>query len=375
MADRRTRVLFVDDDQKLLDLLQELMSAYAEGRWDIYTATDTAKALAILQQLSIDLLVLDVHMPVVDGVQFLRLLQRRFPNLIKVMLTGDHTGAFRAACLNAGAELFLEKPRDAGGWESIHATLSELAKFQPEQGFRGVLRQVGLHDVLQMECLACNSSVLEVRAGETSGLIFIEGGRIVHAQTGDLAGVEAFNRLLSYAGGEFSLRAFTEPPQRTISDTWESLLMDAAQKRDEGAEQPVEAEPAPLVDESGRPPVESQADGAKPAPGPAPTAAVPPETVASVAPTQPKLRPQIDEVLICSARGEVLYEWQCAKVNARIGFLEFLSKKAQLLQQGLPIGLFDRLELEAPASRVVVQILATQAVFVRSSRVPAQGQP
>lgn len=97
--------------------------------------------------------------------------------------------------------------------------------------------------------------------------------------------------------------------------------------------------------------------------------------LASVAPTQPRLRPQINDVLICSAKGEVLYDWQCAKVNARIGFLEFLSKKAQLLQQGLPIGLFDRLELEAPGSRVVVQILATQAVFVRSSRVSAQGQP
>ena len=38
-------------------------------------------------------------------------------------------------------------------------------------------------------------------------------------------------------------------------------------------------------------------------------------------------RPKIDEVLICSTQGDVLYEWQCADANARIRFLQFLSQK------------------------------------------------
>src|SRR5436190_1510826 len=111
MALKRKKVLFVDDDLDLLGVIQQLMGS----------------------------------------------------------LAGDATEEYRARCLSNGAELFLEKPRDQGGWQSIHATLHELAKFQPEEGFRGVLRRVGLQDVLQMECLARHSVLLRVQAGNVQG--------------------------------------------------------------------------------------------------------------------------------------------------------------------------------------------------------------
>ena len=125
--------------------------------------------MVLLQQRRVDLLVVDVRMPLVDGVQFLGLLQRKYPNLLKVVLTAEATDEHRSACLNSGAELFLEKPRDEGGWRAVYAMLNELTKFQPDQGFSGVLRRVGLQDVLQMECLSRHSVVLEVRAGDKRG--------------------------------------------------------------------------------------------------------------------------------------------------------------------------------------------------------------
>jgi CheY-like chemotaxis protein len=148
MPQKRKKILFVDDDVSLLEVIQQLMGHFAGGLWEILTAPDVSKALGIIQEQQIDLLVIDVHMPLVDGVQFLGLLQRKYPNLLKVVLTGDATEHYRATCLSSGAELFLEKPRDEGGWRSVYATLNELTRFQPEEGFRGVLRRVGLQDVL-----------------------------------------------------------------------------------------------------------------------------------------------------------------------------------------------------------------------------------
>ena len=145
------RILFVDDDVSLLEIVQQLMAHYAGCAWEVLTAPDVRKALGILQDGRVDLLVFDIHMPVVDGVQFVKLMQRKFPNLLKVVLTGQASAETRAACLNNGADLYLEKPKDTGGWQGIHDTLHELTRFQPEAGFRGVLRQVGLQDVLQME--------------------------------------------------------------------------------------------------------------------------------------------------------------------------------------------------------------------------------
>jgi CheY-like chemotaxis protein len=233
MAGRQTRVLFVDDDPDFLQLLPRLAEQFVGTAWLVLTAQNSSAALATMQAQSVDLLVIDIHMPVVDGLQFLRLLNRKFPDLLKVVLTGDYTGAYRDGCLDSGAELFLEKPRDPGGWQSIFATLAELAKFQPEEGFRGVLRKVGLADVLQMECLARNSSVLEINTGGMKGRVYIEVGQIVHAHAGEVVGEPAFNQLLALSGGEFSLQPFSEPDQRTISGSWESLLMEAAQQRDE----------------------------------------------------------------------------------------------------------------------------------------------
>ena len=85
-----------------------------------------------------------------------------------------------------------------------------------------------------------------------------------------------------------------------------------------------------------------------------------------------KFRPTIDEVLVCSTQGDVLYEWQCADANARIRFLQFLSQKSWQMRQGLPIGYFQRLEIESPKNRIVTRIDPDRALFVRTSRTPLE---
>ena len=374
MAQRQKKILFVDDEVELLDFLRRLMGHFAGPAWEIFTAPDVSTALGILQEQRIDLLVLDIHLPVVDGLQFLNLLQRKFPNVLKVVLTGDATEQHRATCLSNGAELFLEKPRDEGGWRSVYATLHELARFQPEEGFRGVLRRVGLQDVLQMECLARNSSVLKINAGSVQGAVFVKDGQIIHAQCGNRIGEDAFNYLLGLAGGEFDVQPFTAPPSQSISGSWEFLLMESARKRDEeGAISP----PPGHSDCGFSTPVELPA-------GERHTPVVMP-VIESMAPVMEyssvcedggtrglSTRPQVDELLVCSLQGEVLHEWQCTNTNGRVGFLEFLSQKARQLAQGLQLGEFDRLEVNGECTRVVAQIQPDRALFVRTSRVASE---
>ena len=88
-----------------------------------------------------------------------------------------------------------------------------------------------------MECLGRNSSVLEVRYEQVHGRIFIEDGNIIHAYGDGLTGEPALQRLLALPGGSFELMPFTTPPERSIEGQWESLLMEAARVRDEGAAQ------------------------------------------------------------------------------------------------------------------------------------------
>ena len=362
MATKRTTVLFVDDDVGFLEVLRNLMVSCSEGLWDVLVATDAAKGLTILRDRKIDLLVIDVHMPVMDGLQFLGLLHRRYPNISKAVLTGDASDPYRATCLSNGAELFLLKPTSPEGWQSLFVALNELVKFQPEEGFRGVLRRVGLQDVLQMECLARSSSVLEVSNAETHGNIFVRDGQIIHAQAGDLTGEEAFNRLLSLSGGQFNLKPFVQPPTMTISGSWEFLLMEAARQRDEAQESDSRSPAGP---ES-----ELAADELDADPQMVPVMAKRLQAAKPSSALVDNFCPTIDEVLICSAQGDVLYEWQCADANARIRFLQFLSQKSWQMRQGLPIGYFQRLEIESPRNRIVTRIDSDRALFVRASREP-----
>ena len=362
-TENRRKVLFVDDDAEFLETISAMMTRLSGHEWEIQSADSAGRALALLQQQPVDLVVIDVQMPLLDGPQFLQLIQRKYPNIQKAVLTGHATDAHRAACLSNGAELFLEKPLTMEGFDDLFTALNELSRLQPEEGFRGVLRRVGLTEVLQMECLARNSSILEITGGDAAGEIFIKTGEIIHARAGQRRGLEAFNFLLSLPGGQFNLKAYVTPPERTIEGSWEFLLMEASRQRDEARaavtaaapDTPLETTPAGAAEK-----IEMIA--------PSMTSYLPRREEAPAAAPRPVLRTNIDEVLVCSSQGEVLYEWQCPNTDARIGFLEFLSQKSRQLGLGLPLGHFDRIEIQTAQARIVTQIQPERALFVRSSQ-------
>jgi CheY-like chemotaxis protein len=232
---QKYQVLFVDDNNAFLEAITELYAILGDQTCEIHRASTADQALAALHQNAIDLVVLDIGMPVLDGVQLLTLIHRRYPDVKKAILTGSASASDRAACLANGAELFIQKPLSDDGMKAVFTTLNELITWAQRKGFSGMLRQVGLPDVIQIECWRRNSSILEIRNQRLQGQIYIEAGAIIHAAVGTLMGEKAFYRLLSLTGGEFHLQPFKQPPERTIHGQWEFLLMEAARIHDEEA--------------------------------------------------------------------------------------------------------------------------------------------
>ena len=77
-----------------------------------------------------------------------------------------------------------------------------------------------------------------------------------------------------------------------------------------------------------------------------------------------------DEQPVCSSQGEVIYEWQCLNKDLWVNFFEFISQRGHRLAQSLPLGGFDRLEVESGGARAVVIISPEQGVLVKSRREP-----
>ena len=325
----------MDDDGDFLKTVGDLFGTLSGRAWQIHQATTTERALDILKDDKIDLVVVDIQMPVLDGIQFTGMLQRRYPKIKRAVITAYASEERRAASLANGADLFIEKPRTAEGLKTVFAMLSELLQSKASEGFQGVLRRVGLSDVIQMECLARNSSILEIYNQHVIGRIYIEDGQLVHAAGGDLVGEQALQKLLSLPGGSFELAQFEAPPQLTLSGPWEFLLMEAARVRDEMA-----------------------------ANGPAPGIEVDPQTLTASTDTSAA---RLEETLICSTAGERLYEAQCNDAPARAGWLQAVRQQAAQLGEILSLGDFDRLEMPLAGGRAVVLSRAERLVYVRVS--------
>jgi two-component system, chemotaxis family, protein-glutamate methylesterase/glutaminase len=111
-------------------------------------------------------------------------------------------------------------------------------------GFAGTLRNIQLTDIIQMCCLAGASLCVRVRQDADQGTIYINEGEVVHAECGDLVGIEAFFAILGWQSGQFETMDAPAVSNHTIKEACQFLLMEAARQADEIAtRQSIEIQP------------------------------------------------------------------------------------------------------------------------------------
>ena len=103
----KTQILVVDDEP---DLLAELAPLLERTGFSVVTAGDGQQALALVQQLHPDLIVLDVLMPRFDGREVLRQLRESGNWTPVILLTRVGSSTERALSLQEGADDYLNKP-------------------------------------------------------------------------------------------------------------------------------------------------------------------------------------------------------------------------------------------------------------------------
>ena len=102
------RVLVADDDRAYLGSLRELIDQQPELEV-VATAVDGIQAIELAEQLDPDAVVLDLHMPLLDGVSAAARLRHDHPSICLIALTGDDAPGLHRAVLEAGADEVLLK--------------------------------------------------------------------------------------------------------------------------------------------------------------------------------------------------------------------------------------------------------------------------
>ena len=104
----KKQILFVDDEPHVLGGLKRSLHAMRD-EWDIFTAPSGAEALELLKTKSMDLVVSDLRMPGMDGVELLKTIQHLHPQMIRFVLSG-YADRFMILRCAGPAHQFLVKP-------------------------------------------------------------------------------------------------------------------------------------------------------------------------------------------------------------------------------------------------------------------------
>jgi len=105
------RILFVDDEPKVLDGLRRMLYPY-RNEWNMVFVSSAAEALQQLSQSQFDVLITDVRMPQMSGIELLSEVVERHPQVVRMVLSGmaDKEVTLPSVML---AHQYLDKPCDA----------------------------------------------------------------------------------------------------------------------------------------------------------------------------------------------------------------------------------------------------------------------
>jgi DNA-binding NtrC family response regulator len=117
-------ILFVDDEPAVIRAISRVVLAHTPFR--VLTATSGEEALGVLRRCSVDVLVSDIDMPQMSGLELVRLASREFPSTLRILLTGAATMDRAVNAINEGEVVrFFTKPFDS---ELFIGALGELGE-------------------------------------------------------------------------------------------------------------------------------------------------------------------------------------------------------------------------------------------------------
>ncbi|NTV15210.1 MAG: response regulator [Desulfobulbaceae bacterium] len=224
------KILVVDDEE---DMVWSLKRNLSKDRLqvEIFTAASGEEALGVLSSNHIDLVLTDIRMPGMSGLDLLLEVKSRFPYTVVIIMTAFPSNEFKKEALLRGSLHFIEKPFDIKELRDLirHA-------LREDNVFKGTVAGVGLADIIQINGLSRATTLLRVTHGENLGVIYFLEGQVVHAICGELEGEAAFYRIMEFKGGRLDSMSYADLPGRTINLPVEALIIEAARKMDETAQ-------------------------------------------------------------------------------------------------------------------------------------------
>jgi CheY-like chemotaxis protein len=227
MSRNLKKVLIVDDEETLTWSMSKSL-AKDKDKYEVMIANNGKEAINILKDHAIDLVISDIRMPDINGLDLLVRIKKDFPQTKVIIMTAYGSSDVQKEANRRGSLYYVEKPFEISDIRKIIIDL-----ISKKKGFRGKVYGVQLTDIIQMNCLSRLTTALVITKDGEKGVIYLNEGEVIHSECGVQKGAEAFYRILSWQEGEFVSNVGTTPPLQTIYESWEHLLIEAMRRNDE----------------------------------------------------------------------------------------------------------------------------------------------
>jgi len=227
MTDERKRVLVVDDEDDLTWSISKHL-AKDKDRYELICVHSGKKALEVLSQLPVQLVISDIRMPEISGLDLLVKIKDFYPTTKVIIMTAYGSSEVHDEANARGCFKYIEKPFEINELRKLI-----LEGIEEKKGFRGTVTDFHLSDLIQMNCLGRITAALYVTRDDNKGCIYFHEGNVVHAECEDLDGENALYEMLAWEGGSFSSERGKAAPKETIVKGWQSLLLEGMRRIDE----------------------------------------------------------------------------------------------------------------------------------------------
>ena len=221
------KVLIIDDEETLTWSMSKSLSKDRD-KYEVMIANNGKEALNLLKKSEVDLVISDIRMPDINGLDLLVRIKKEYPQTKVIIMTAYGSSDVQKGAKRRGSLYYIEKPFEINDIRKIIIDL-----IGKKKGFRGKVVGLQLTDVIQMNCLSRLTTALTISRDGERGTIYLNEGEVIHAECGEQRGTEAFYYILSWQEGEFISNVGVNPPLQTIYQNWEHLLVEAMRRNDE----------------------------------------------------------------------------------------------------------------------------------------------
>ena len=216
-ASAAKHILFVDDDLTSRVFVEALLRAGLPGV-RVSCAVNGALALTVLDSEPVDLLITDLQMPVMDGIELLLQVARRRLLVPVLVVTAHGSPVTETLALAGGAIECIEKPLMEAAFLGC---VRELLLGGAQRSRLEVVSIAGIVRLISAERRTC---ALRVTSAQAQGVLLFAAGELVDARQGELSGLLAARAILTWDDCAMTLDTRTRARARTIHVSVTELL-------------------------------------------------------------------------------------------------------------------------------------------------------